>query len=44
MMDELVALARDRGLVRSGDVVVVLAGAGHKGIHATDVLRMMRVP
>ncbi len=44
MMDELATIARDRGLVRSGDVVAVLAGAGGKGVHATDVLRMMHVP
>jgi pyruvate kinase len=44
MMDELVCIARDQGLVRSGEVVAVLAGAGGKGVHATDVLRMMHVP
>jgi pyruvate kinase len=43
-MDELVTIARDQGLVRSGEVVAVLAGAGHKGVHAADVLRMMHVP
>lgn len=43
-MDDLVCLARDHGHVRSGEVVAVLAGAGSKGMHATDVLRMMRVP
>lgn len=43
-MDNLVEMARDRGLVRSGDIVAVLAGAGARGIHATDVLRLMRVP
>ncbi len=44
MMDELVSIARDQGLVRSGEAVAVLAGAGGKGVHATDVLRMMHVP
>jgi pyruvate kinase len=43
-MDELVAIARDQGHVRTGEVVAVLAGAGGKGVHAADVLRMMRVP
>ncbi len=43
-MDELVCIARDHGLVRSGETVAVLAGAGGKGVHATDVLRMMQVP
>jgi pyruvate kinase len=43
-MDELVTLARDQGLVRTGEVVAVLAGAGGPGVHATDVLRMMHVP
>ncbi len=43
-MDDLVCIARDQGLVRSGEVVAVLAGAGSAGMHATDVLRMMRVP
>lgn len=43
-MDELVSIARDQGLVRTGEVVAVLAGAGGKGVHATDVLRMMHVP
>jgi pyruvate kinase len=43
-MEELVCLARDRGHVRSGDLVAVLAGAGGKGVHATDVLRLMNVP
>lgn len=44
MMDELATIARDHGLVRSGESVAVLAGAGGKGVHATDVLRMMHVP
>lgn len=44
MMDQLATIARDQGLVRSGDVVAVLAGAGGPGVHATDVLRMMHVP
>lgn len=43
-MDELVVIARDRGFVRSGDVVAVLAGAGATGQHASDVLRMSTVP
>jgi pyruvate kinase len=43
-MDDLVCMARDQGLVRSGEVVAVLAGAGGKGVHATDVLRMTHVP
>lgn len=44
MMDDLVAVARDSGLVRTGDTVAVLAGAGGgMGLHATDVLRIMRV-
>ena len=43
-MDDLVCIARDQGLVRSGEVVAVLAGAGSAGMHATDVLRMMTVP
>jgi len=44
MMDDLVCIARDAGHVRAGDVVAVLAGAGggHE-LHATDVLRVMRV-
>ena len=44
MMDDLVRIARDAGHVRAGDVVAVLAGAGggHE-LHATDVLRVMRV-
>lgn len=44
MMDELATIARDHGLVRSGETVAVLAGAGGPGVHATDVLRMMHVP
>lgn len=43
-MDELVCIARNRGHVRTGEVVAVLAGAGGAGVHATDVLRLMRVP
>ena len=43
-MEELVCIARDRGHVRTGDIVAVLAGAGSAGIHATDVLRLMKVP
>ncbi|HLU43277.1 MAG TPA: pyruvate kinase [Microthrixaceae bacterium] len=43
-MEELVCIARDRGFVRTGEVVAVLAGAGGAGVHATDVLRLMRVP
>lgn len=44
MMDDLVAMARDAGLVRAGDTVAVLAGAGGgTELHATDVLRIMRV-
>lgn len=44
MMDDLVCLARDSGLVRTGDTVAVLAGAGGgTELHATDVLRIMRV-
>ena len=31
MMDQVVTMARDRGLVRTGDMVAVLAGAGGKG-------------
>lgn len=43
-MNDLVCIARDRGHVRSGEIVAVLAGAGAVGVHATDVLRLMRVP
>lgn len=43
-MDQLVCMARDRGYVRSGEVVAVLAGAGGGGVHAADVLRMCHVP
>jgi len=43
-MDELVCMARDRGFVRSGEVVAVLAGAGGGGVQAADVLRMCHVP
>ncbi len=44
MMDDLVCIARDSGLVRSGDTVAVLAGAGGgTEVQATDVLRIMRV-
>lgn len=44
MMDELVSIARDGGHVRTGDTVAVLAGAGGGAeLHATDVLRIMRV-
>ena len=44
MMDDLVCIARDAGLVRAGDTVAVLAGAGGASdLHATDVLRVMRV-
>lgn len=44
MMDDLVCVARDSGLVRTGDTVAVLAGAGGgSDLHATDVLRIMRV-
>jgi len=46
-MDGLVTSARDQGLVRTGDLVAVLAGAGTtpgaRG-HATDLLRLVRVP
>ncbi len=44
MMDELVSIARDAGLVRSRRDG---RGAGRcrgQGLHATDVLRLMRVP
>lgn len=44
MMDDLVCIARDAGLVRAGDTVAVLAGAGGStDLRATDVLRVMRV-
>lgn len=44
MMDDLVSIARDSGHVRAGDTVAVLAGAGGgTDLHATDVLRIMRV-
>ena len=44
MMDDLVCIARDAGHVRAGDTVAVLAGAGGgQELHATDVLRVMRV-
>lgn len=43
-MNELVCIARDRGHVRTGEIVAVLAGAGAAGVHATDVLRLMQVP
>jgi pyruvate kinase len=43
-MEQLVCIARDKGHLRSGEVVAVLAGAGRKGVHATDVLRLMQVP
>lgn len=43
MMDELVVQARDQGLVRSGDIVAVLAGAGQRA-RATDLLHLVPVP
>ncbi len=43
MMDDLVKNARDRGLVRTGDMVAVLAGAGSRA-RATDLLHLVRVP
>lgn len=43
--DNLVIAARDQGYVRSGDLVAVLAGAGGPiRAHATDMLRLVRVP
>ncbi len=46
-MSGLVTLARDQGLVRPGDIVAVLAGAGTspgaRG-RTTDLLRLVRVP
>ncbi|HMS13261.1 MAG: pyruvate kinase [Microthrixaceae bacterium] len=45
MMWSLVQTARERGLIRSGDVVAVLAGAGQGSrAKATDLLRLVRVP
>jgi pyruvate kinase len=42
MVREAVTTARDRGLVRTGDIVVVLAGIdGHS--RTTDVLRVLQV-
>ncbi len=43
-MDELIVAARDAGMVRTGQLVAVLAGAGDRTIRATDVLRLSRVP
>lgn len=43
-MDELITAARAQGLVQSGQLVAVLAGAGDRSIRATDVLRLSRVP
>jgi pyruvate kinase len=42
-MDELIVAARDRGHVRTGDTIAVLAGAGGTS-RSTDVLRLARVP
>lgn len=38
-----VALAREAGYVRSGDLVAVLAGSDQKSKRATDLLRLIRV-
>ncbi len=43
MVRAVVRNAREAGLVRSGDTVVVLAGSDDRA-RATDVLRLVRVP
>ncbi len=43
LMDDLIVQARDAGLVRPGQTVAVLAGAGSRS-RSTDVLHLARVP